>query len=234
MHTLLRVGILITFGMLVICIITGCGEDPPEEVTDPPPPEDSVTSPRATTVLVNPPVGSWVQKGGEEFTLKFDREVTAAWLNDTPAMGSGLYWKVWVSNLPYGPGQALNIRWMNRDGSTGAIKVGPYTVADIDFVDPEISSGTVADGSTDVDPAPINVHGFRFDFDRDVTGTIKLIDEAGADLNWIATVQGSTATLTAVAGQELANETTYKVEIDVQDGSGRPLLTTITFVTKPK
>ena len=234
MHTLLRVGILITFGMLVICIITGCGEDPPEEVTDPPPPEDSVTSPRATTVLVNPPVGSWVQKGGEEFTLKFDREVTAAWLNDTPAMGSGLYWKVWVSNLPYGPGQALNIRWMNRDGSTGAIKVGPYTVADIDFEPPAITSGTVTDGAADVDPAPINAGGFRFDFDEAVTGTIRLTDEAGVDLNWIANVAGQTATLTAVAGQELVNETTYKIEIDVQNGAGLPLQVTMTFITKTK
>ena len=56
----------------------------------------------------------------------------------------------------------------------------------------------------------------------------------GADLNWIATVQGQTATLTAVAGQELANETTYKVKIAVQDGAGFPLQVTITFVTKPK
>ena len=45
---------------------------------------------------------------------------------------------------------------------------------------------------------------------------------------------GQTATLTAVAGQELANETTYKVKIAVQDGAGNSLETTITFVTKPK
>ena len=56
--------------------------------------------------------------------------------------------------------------------------------------------------------------------DEDVAGSIKLTDEAGADLNWIATVAGQTATLTAVAGQELVNETTYKVEIDVHDGGG--------------
>ena len=91
-----------------------------------------------------------------------------------------------------------------------------------------------ADGANDVDPAPINAGGFRFDFDEPVTGTIKLTDEAGADLNWIANVAGQTATLTAVAGQELVNETTYKIEIDVADGAGNPLQTTITFVTKPK
>ena len=70
--------------------------------------------------------------------------------------------------------------------------------------------------------------------DEDITGTVKLTDEAGADLNWFGTVWGQTATLTAVAGQEMVNETTYKIKIDVQDGAGNALRTTITFVTKPK
>ena len=67
-----------------------------------------------------------------------------------------------------------------------------------------------------------------------VTGTIKLTDEAGVDLNWVAIVAGQTATLSAIAGQELVNETTYKIEIDIQDGAGNRLQETITFVTKPK
>jgi hypothetical protein len=91
----------------------------------------------------------------------------------------------------------------------------------------------VADGSVNVNPAVMNA-GIRFDFDEDVTGTIKLTDEAGADLNWIASVFGQIAILTPVAGQELVNETTYKIEIDVADGAGLPLQRTITFVTKPK
>ena len=86
---------------------------------------------------------------------------------------------------------------------------------------PTITSGTVANGDADVDPAPINAGGFRFDFDVDPSQeTLQLTDEAGADLNWIANVTGQTATLTAVAGQELVNETTYKIEIDVQDLAG--------------
>ena len=89
-------------------------------------------------------------------------------------------------------------------------------------------------GAADVNPAPINAGGFRFDFDEPVTGNIALTDEAGEDLNWIATVAGQTATLTAVAGQELVNGTTYKVEIDVRNGANLPLQVTITFVTKPK
>ena len=188
---------------------------------------------RATTVVVQPPVGSLVQKGGDEFTLKFDEEVLAASLSGTPANGSGFDWKVWVSNLPYGS-VSVAVEWINQDGSAGTMEVGPYEVADICFSPAAITSGTVADGDADVDPAPINAGGFRFDFDEGVTGTIKLTDEAGADLNWIDTVAGKTATLTAVAGQELVNETTYKIEIDVADGADNPLQTTITFVTKPK
>ena len=233
MHRLLRARVLITFGMLIICIASGCADDPPEKVVDPPQPEDDVGPASATTVEVDPPVGSLVQKGGEEFTLKFDEEVLAASLNGTPANGFGVDWKVWVSNLPYGS-VLLTVEWTNRDGSAGTIEVGLYNVADIEFEPPVITSGTVSHGDADVDPAPINAGGFRFDFNQPVTGTIKLTDEAGANLNWTGHVAGSTATLTPVAGQELVNETTYKVEIDVQDGRGNSLQGTITFVTKPK
>ena len=168
-----------------------------------------------------------------EFRLSFDQEVAAAWLNDTPAEGSGLNWKV-SPLLRVGQGQTLNIKWVNQDGSTGAMKVGPYLILDVHGEPPVITSGTVADGAVDVDPAPINATGFRFDLNEAIAGTIKLTDEAGIDLNWIATVAGSTATLTAVAGQELVNETTYKIEIDVRDGANQHLKVTITFVTKPK
>ena len=141
--------------------------------------------------------------------------------------------------LPEGDGQSLNVSWTYRDGSSGSQAVGPYTVRAPDTTPPSITDGTVDDGAVDVDPAPINAGGFRFDFDEAVTGIIMLTDEAGADLNWIATVGGQTATLTAVAGQEVAeqeliNETTYKIEIDIDDAAGNRTQATITFVTKPK
>ena len=188
---------------------------------------------RATTVVVQPPVGSLVQKGGEEFTLEFDEEVLAASLNGTSANGSGFNWEVWVSNLPYGSA-LVTVEWTNQDGAAGTMEVGPYDVADISFSPPAITSATVSDGAADVDAASINAGGFRFDFDEPVTGTIVLTDEAGEDLDWIGIVVGQTATLMPVAGQELVNETTYKIELDVQDGAGNQLKATITFVTKPK
>ena len=237
MDKLLRTGILIMFGILIICVTGGCGEDPPEEVVTPPQPQDDVPPPPTITVVVDPapPANpNWDIATNTEFRLTFDEEVVAVTVNDTPASGSGLNWKwsAWPA-LPYGP-LKLNIKWKNRNGSKGFSTVGPYRAADINVEPPAITSGTVTDGEVDVDPAPINAGGFRFDFDEAIAGTVKLTDEAGVDLNWIANVAGQTATLTAVAGQELVNETTYKIEIDVQDGAGNATRTTITFVTKPK
>ena len=233
MHKLLRAGVLITFGMLIICIASGCGDDPPQSA-------DDVVPASATEVVIDPPprastdgVAYYIPPN-TTFTLTFNEGVIAVIVNDTPASGSGLNWK-WSAQpvLPYGS-VTLKIMWTNRDGSGGFATSGPYEVADTGGDPPYVASGTVSDGDADVDPAPINAGGFRFDFDERVTGAIKLTDEAGADLNWIANVAGQTATLTAVAGQELVNETTYKIEINVQDGAGNQLQTTITFITKPK
>ncbi len=236
MHRVLRTTILITFGMFIVCIIGGCGDDDsPEEVTDPPRSEDDVKTAPTITVIVDPvPRPGVFFYTNTEFTLKFSEEVVEVTVNDTPASGSGLNWK-WRAypGLPYGS-VTIKIKWKNRNGSKGFATSGPYEVADNGGEPPTITAGTVADGAADVDPAPINAGGFRFDFDEAITGIIKLTDEAGADLNWIANVAGQTATLTAVAGQELVNETTYKIEIDVRDGVGNATQTTITFVTKPK
>ena len=240
MRKLLRASILITVGMLIICIICGCGDDLSEEVTDPPQPEDDVGPASATEVVMDPTpresTDGFVYRipPNVEFALTFDEGVVSVTVNGTPATGSGLNWK-WSAQpaLPYGS-VMLRIEWKNRDGSKGSETVGSYEVVDNGPEPPVIMSGTVLDGDADVDPAPINAGGFRFDFDVDITGTIKLTNEAGADLNWIANVAGQTATLTAVAGQELVNETTYKIEIDVRDGAGNGIPVTITFVTKPK
>ena len=224
--------------MFVAFMVTGCGgdgnnDDDAAAANDDD--DDAATEeegpPSATMVTVDPAAGATVPSN-QQFSLVFDQGVTAATVNGAAATGSGLNWS---ASPALAQGSAtLNVGWTNRDGSTGSEAVGPYTVSDPDVDAPMIASGTVADGDADVDPAPVNAGGFRFDFDEAVTGSIKLTDEAGADLNWIANVGGQTATLTAVAGQEIANETTYKVEIDVQDGAGNATTATITFVTKPK
>jgi hypothetical protein len=240
MNRLLRAGILITFGMLIIGIIGGCGDDSPEVVTDPSNPTTSRGTPPRTDVgppheilgAVDPAPGQEIAPN-TQFSLIFDQAVVAVTVNGTAATGAGLNWTASLT-LQEGDGQTLDIRWTNRDGSSGSRAMGPYTVRVPDTTPPRITGGTVADGTVDVDPASINAGGIQFDFSEDITGTVKLTDEAGADLNWIATVGGQTAILTPVAGQELANNTVYKIEIDVQDGGGNRFRATITFVTKPK
>ena len=195
-------------------------------------PGNSFIGTQMITFTILKPVTVVVINHGQELTLEFSEKVKSVKVNGRSAMGSGRDWMVYVS---YGQAQFLNIGWTNQDGSTGTMEVGPY---DIIFDDggepPAIAAGTVEDGATNVDPAVMNADGFRFDFDEPVIGDIALTDEAGTDLNWIANVAGQTATLTAVAGQELVHNTTYKIEIDVVDAAGNSLRATITFVTKPK
>ena len=244
MHRVLRTAILITFGLLITCIITGCGDDSPEVVTDPsnpttsgvtPPPTDGLYDgpPPTHQVSVDPAPGSAPIPPNTQFSLTFDLAVVAVTVNGVAATGSGLNWTV-SPTLQEGDGQALDVRWTYPDGRSGSQAVGPYTVRVPDTTPPRITDGTVTDGTVNVDPALINAGGLRFNFDEAVAGSIKLTDEAGADLNWLDTLGGQIATLTAVAGQELVNETTYKIEINVHDGEGNPLQVTITFVTKPK
>ena len=239
MRKLLGAGFLTMFGMLIIGIISGCADDAPtENVVALPSLEEADVNhdysvPSAHTVKVDPdpciPVFPDTQ-----FALIFDEGITAVMVNETDATGAGYYWRV-MPSLEVGTAR-LNIEWFNRDGSRGATTIGPYVVLAGPGApeSPAITRGTVRNGETDVNPAPISASGLLFFFNESVTGAIKLTDEACADLNWIGTVDDWTAALTPVAGQELANNTVYKVEIDVHDGEGNRFRATITFVTKPK
>ena len=240
MHRMLRTTILITSGMFIIGIIGGCGGDPPEEVTEPSnpttsrgtPPRDVGPPHTGPPFTLDPPAGADIPPN-TQFSLTFDLPVVAVTVNGVAATGAGLNWSASLT-LPEGDNQILNVSWTNRDGSFGSRVDGPYTVRIPDTTPPRITDGTIVDGTVDVDPAPINAGGIQFDFDEPITGTIKLTNEVGVNLNWFDALGGQTATLTAIAGQELVNETTYKIEIDVQDSDGNTTRTTITFITKPK
>ena len=238
MHRLLRDGALITFGILIICIACGCiivddvEDDEYDEGTGPLHPEpDYDRPPRATRVVVHPAPQTTLAPD-QAFQLEFDQGVIQASVNGAAATGANDNWT--VSPFLWEGVVVLNVAWENRDGSTGCQAVGPYFFRNLDVTHPVIAGGTVRDRQWNVDPAQINAVGFRLDFNEPITGTIKLTDETGTDLNWIADVVDWTATLTPVAGQELANETTYKIEIDVKDGAGNRTQATLTFVTRPK
>ena len=226
---------LIISVMFVAFMVTGCGDDDDDDDDDNNNNDDTgpgtVDAPSATMVTVVPAPST--VPSTQSFQLTFDNGVKSATVNGTAATGAGTSWSA-SPPLTQGPNQMLTVDWVNRDDSTGTQQVGPYEVDDPDVLPPELQSGTVTDNQNDVDPAAVNVSGLTFTFDEDINGSIKLTDEAGADLNWAGEVTGTTAKLTVIAGQELANETTYKVEIDVTDGSNNPTKMTITFITKPK
>jgi len=227
--------------MFVVFMINGCGDDDDDDSGTTNDDDDSGTTnddddddagpPPATDVEVTPAAGSTVPSN-QEFTLKFNEGVTAATANGVAATGAGINWTVKPFEGAEG-NQNLTITWTNRDNSSGNSAVGAYTVDDPDVVAAIVTTGTVADGDADVDPELVNA-GIRIDFDEAVTGTIDITDEAGASLKWTASVAGQTATLTPVAGTEVANETTYKIEVKVKDGAGNETNLTITFVTKAK
>ena len=238
MHKLLRTGILITLGILIIYIVSGCTpvddyEDDeyeeatyllhPEEYYDRPPP--------ATMVVVHPPPQTSLALD-QAFHLEFDQGVAHASVNRAAATGSGRHWT--VSPALSDGVVILYVSWENRDGSRGCQELGPYFFRKPDVTRPVVVGGTVRDREWNVDPEQINAVGFRLDFNEPIAGTIKLTDETGVDLNWITNIVDWTATLTPVGGQEIAYSTTYRVEIDVQDDAGNRTQATITFVTKPK
>lgn len=103
-----------------------------------------------------------------------------------------------------------------------------------DTTPPAILHGTVDSGDV-VNPASINASGFRFDFTEPVTvTTIKLTDEAGAKLNWIANVTSQIATLTPIAGEELDFDERYIIEIVVEDLAGNVTRKRLFFTTIQK
>ena len=195
------------------------------------PPRDDEGSLVATDVDVDPAPGVTVPPN-HEFSLTFNEGVEAVVVNGAAATGAGLHWT--ISPVLVEGVATLNVMWRNRDGSSGAIALGPYVVRKADVIPPVIVGGTVRNGDWDVDPAPLNAAGLRFDFNEAVTGTVRLTNEASNDLNWTGHVFNQMATLFPIAGRELVNEKTYKIEINVQDGAGNRLQTTIAFVTKPK
>ena len=201
---------------------------PPSNLPSPPPVKEDVGPPPATDVQVSPVPGTTIVPN-PRFVLTFDQSIIAATVNRFSATGFGLSWRAFPT-LAVGS-VFLNVEWTNQDGSTGSKVVGPYAVSEPDTTPPRIVSGTVANGEIKVDPGSINAGGFRYDFDEPVTGSIKLLDGSGIALNWIASVAGQTATLARVTGQKLLPESTYFIEINVQDTASNPSQIRIVFVT---
>ena len=84
--------------------------------------------PPATMVTVDPAPGGAAIPSNTQFSLTFDKGVTAATVNGAAATGTGANWTA-APALSEGS-TILHVGWTNRDGSTGSQAVGPYTVRD--------------------------------------------------------------------------------------------------------
>ena len=110
--------------------------------------------------------------------------------------------------------------------------LSPY-LADNDIYPPVITSSTVANWQTNINPRAINNSGIRIDFSEAITGSIWITDEAGVDLAWISAVALNTAILVPPHGRELQFGSTYIIHLDISDHAGNNLgHNTITFQTK--
>ena len=123
---------------------------------------------------------------------------------------------------PFTPGDLeLTMTW--KDGT----ETFTYTVTVPDTEAPSITSGTVSDGDTDVDPSAT----IEIEFSEEVRGLVTLRTEADDNVGWITTFDGNKVMLTPVAGKELDPETRYVITVSVKDAADNQTDINITFTT---
>ena len=96
---------------------------------------------------------------------------------------------------------------------------------------PEVTASSPKDGAEGVDPAKVFEDGIEVTFNENVTGDLMLLD-GDDDVGWTSETSDNKITLTGNAGQELSNETEYKIAGTVKDDIGNEAEVSITFVTK--
>lgn len=216
MAKLFRTFALVFAALFALSLIVGCGGDDTEEEE----------APAASFSSATPPSGDLASNG--TITVTFDNDPGDVTASAGTVAGSG---KSRTITGPFPEGAlALALSWTNGDGSHTL----NYTVTAPDTTAPTVTGGTVSDGDEDVDPAEINDGGIEITFSEEVSGNIALQTEAGDNVGWIGTVDGTTGTLELVAGKEIGNETTYVIKGTVSDGAGNELAVEITFTTAAK
>ena len=217
MTKLFRTLALLLAGLFAISMLAGCGGGDNG---------DEAEAVAAAFVSANPPAGSEIAANAS-ITLTFDNAPADVTVSPGTAAPSGKNVTV-TGPFPEGP-LSLAVSW--ADGSTTLT----YTVTKADTDPPEVTGGTVSDGDKDVDPEGINTDAkIEITFSEEVTGNIALQTDAGEDVGWIGSVDGTTGTLELVKGKEIGNETTYVIAGKVSDAAGNSTDVKVTFVTKGK
>ena len=165
---------------------------------------------------------SYVSVGGIRAQLQEDH---AIW-----EVTTGQFLDALEPNPAVKSGADLSVAWVNPDGSDGKATL-TFRIGVVGE-QAEIFAASVTDGAADVDPAPLNAGGIRFDFDREVRGNITIQPEDGEPLDWIVSFARETATLTPIAGRELQHGVVYVIHIEVINNVDAKTEFTITFRTK--
>ena len=120
-----------------------------------------------------------------------------------------------------------------------AVGLGERLRLDISL--PAIVAGTVTDGDDNVDPEPLNENGIQFEFDENINRyKIDLRLREGASLGWlprdlVRNDMGRRIQITPAEGVPLLEfDTTYEIDILVEDVGCLTVDFTIAFRTKPK
>ena len=210
------------FARLLICVgflaflcfgPVGCGDEAPESSVETVP-EDSA----AKLVKTIPASGEYVADH-QPVVLHFDKEPLAVTVNGTVARvrGNKASWCFPNPNRELGR-QLFHIEWTNPDGSLNIGASITLTVSTVDFSLPSIVAGSF-DGSSDVDPDPLNRDGIWFEYDEPVVGLkAKLLTEDGEDLGWEVVWDDRTVTFRPGAnGKLLENGKPYLIQMVVAE-----------------
>ncbi len=151
--------------------------------------------------------------------LYFDKEPLAVTVNGTAARVEGKS-AVWCFPNPVEKlgDQLFHIKWTNPDGSSNIGAFIRLTVFTPGFSLPSILAGSF-DGSSDVDPDPLNRDGIWFEYDEPVVGLkAKLLTVEGEDLGWEAVWDDRTVKfLPGVNGRLLENGKSYLIQMVVAE-----------------
>ncbi len=184
----------------------------------PPPP-----TPIATYVSASPTSGDISEN--DSITIEFDNDPGTVTTSAGTVTGSGNSRTI---NGPFSVGPlTLTISWTNGDGNHTL----NYNVVAADTTSPSVTTSSITNGATDVDPDAVSASGITVTFSEVISsGNLRLLRN-GVDVGWTATISGRTITLTANTGQELNHETTYQIVGTVRDAADNETNVSISFTT---
>lgn len=213
------VRLLICAGFLTcFCFgLVGCGDEDSEPSVETVP-EDTVVRNVAELVKTVPASG----EDASEYlpvVFHFDKEPRAVTVNGTAARVEGKR-AIWCFPNPTEKlgDQLFHIKWTNPDGSPNVGAFITLTVVTPGFSLPSLVAGSF-DGSSDVDPDPLNREGIWFEYDESVIGVkAKLLTVDGEDLGWEAVWDDRTVKfLPGVNGKLLENGKHYIIQMVVDE-----------------